>query len=110
MKKMKEDVLNDAKKGGGDTTNSSNETTSPTNNSSNEVSPVHKITFSEEFNSSLIIKSSSRPYRYTGCPKKSRSNGIANLLSNVFFIAFSLVVTASAVPSDFMHPLAPLNH
>ena len=99
MKKMKEDVLNDAKKGGGDTTNSSN-----------EVSSVHKITFSEEFNSSLTIKFSSRPYRYTGCPKKSRSNGIVNLLSNVFFIAFSLVVTASAVPSDFMHPLAPLNH
>ena len=37
MKKMKENILNDAKKGGGDTTNSSNETTSPTTNSSNET-------------------------------------------------------------------------
>ena len=31
MKKMKENILNDAKKGGEDTTNSSNETTSVTN-------------------------------------------------------------------------------
>ena len=76
MKIMKKDVLNDAKKGGGDTTNSSNETTSPTNNSSNEVSPVHKITFSEEFNSSLTIKSSLSPYGYNGCLKKSKSNGL----------------------------------
>ena len=40
MKKMKENILNDAKKGGGDTTNSSNETTSSTNNSSNETTSV----------------------------------------------------------------------
>ena len=39
-KKMKENILNDAKKGGGDTTNSSNETTSSTNNSSNETTSV----------------------------------------------------------------------
>ena len=31
MKKVKENILNDAKKGGGNTTNSSNETTSITN-------------------------------------------------------------------------------
>ena len=41
MKKMKENILNDAKKDGGDTTNSSKENTSPTtsatNNSSNET-------------------------------------------------------------------------
>ena len=37
MKKIKKNILNDAKKGGGDTTNSSNETTSPTTNSSNET-------------------------------------------------------------------------
>ena len=37
MKKMKEDVLHDAKKGGGDITNSSNETTRPTTNASNET-------------------------------------------------------------------------
>ena len=54
-----------------------------------EVSPVHKITFSEEFNSSLTIRSSLRPYGYTGCLKKSKSNGIANRLSNMFLIAFS---------------------
>ena len=36
MKKMKEDILNDVKKGGGDTTNSSNEITSPTKNPGNE--------------------------------------------------------------------------
>ena len=53
------------------------------------VSRVHKITFSDEFNSSLTIKSSFRPYGYTGCLKKSKSNGIENLLSNVFLIAFS---------------------
>ena len=36
-KKMKGNILNDAKKGGGDTTNSSNESTSPATNSSNEI-------------------------------------------------------------------------
>ena len=44
MKKVKENILNDAKKGGGDTTNSSNETTSPTtgvtSSSSNKTSSV----------------------------------------------------------------------
>ena len=40
MKKMKENILNDAKNSGGDTTNSSNETTSATNNASNETTDV----------------------------------------------------------------------
>ena len=68
------------------------------------VSPIHKITFSEEFNSSLTIKSSLSPYGYTGCLKKSKSNGVAHRLSKVFLIAFSWVVTVSAVPSDFFAP------
>ena len=34
------------------------------------VSPVHKITFSEEFNSSLTIKFSLSPQGYMGCLKK----------------------------------------
>ena len=34
-----------------------------------EVSPEHKITISEESNSSLTIKSSLSPYGYTGCLK-----------------------------------------
>ena len=54
-----------------------------------EVSPLHKIIFSAEFNSSLTIKSSLSPYGYPGCLKKSKSNGIAKLSSNVFLIAFS---------------------
>ena len=62
------------------------------------VSPVHKIIFTEEFNSNLTIKSSLSSYGYTGCLKKSKSNGIANRLSNVFLIAFSCVVTISSVP------------
>ena len=37
---MKENILNDAKKGGRDTTNSSNETTSATKNASNETTSV----------------------------------------------------------------------
>ena len=37
------------------------------------ASPVHKITFSAEFNSNLTIKSSLSPYGYTGCLKKSKS-------------------------------------
>ena len=37
IKKMKENILNDAENGGGDTTNSSNDTTSPTTNSSNKT-------------------------------------------------------------------------
>ena len=37
MSKLKESILNDAKKGGRDTTNASNETTSPTSNASNET-------------------------------------------------------------------------
>ena len=32
-----------------------------------EVSPVHKITFSEEFSSSITVKYSLSPYGYTGC-------------------------------------------
>ena len=44
MKKMKENILNDAKKGSGDTKNSSNETTSSTNNSSNETTSVTNTT------------------------------------------------------------------
>ena len=76
-----------------------------------EVSLVHKITFSEEFNSSLTIKSSLRPQGYTGYLKKSKSNGIAYLISNVFLIAFSWVVAASAVPFAFFahaHAFKPL--
>ena len=69
-----------------------------------EVSPVHKIIFSEELNSSLTIKSSLRSYGYTGCLKKSKSNGIANLLSNVFLITFSWVDNGNAVPSVFFAP------
>ena len=53
------------------------------------VSQVHKITFSEEFNSSLTIKSSLNLYGYTGCLKKSKCNGITNLLSKVFLVTFS---------------------
>ena len=67
-----------------------------------EVSPLHKITFSDEFNSSLTIKSSLSLYGYTGCLQKSKSKGIANRLSNVFFITFFWVV--SAVPSAFFAP------
>ena len=66
-----------------------------------EVSPVHEITFSEEFNSNLTIKSSLRSYGYTGCLKKSKSKGITNLLPSVFLIAFFWVVTPNAVPSVF---------
>ena len=47
-----------------------------------EVSPVHKITISEKINSSLTIKFSLSSYGYTGCFKKSKSQGIANLLPN----------------------------
>ena len=42
--------------------------------------------------------------------EKSKSNSIANRLSNVFLMAFSWVITVSAVQSDFLHPPAPLNH
>ena len=73
-----------------------------------EVSPVHKMTFSEEFNSSLTIKSPLSPYGYTGCLKRSKSNGIANRLSNVFFMVFSCVVTVSAVSSVFFTPTVSL--
>ena len=36
--------------------------------------------------------------------KKSKSNGIANILSKVFLIAFFLVVTATPVASFFFAP------
>ena len=74
-----------------------------------EVSPVHKITFSEEFSLSLTIKPSLIPYGYTGCLKKSKSNGIANCLSNVFLIAFPCVAAFSAIPSDFFAPTRAFN-
>ena len=44
MKKIKKNILNDAKKGGGDTTNSSNETTSAINNASNETTSITNTT------------------------------------------------------------------
>ena len=69
-----------------------------------EVTPVHKITFSEEFNSSVTIKASLRPLGYIGSLKKSKSNRAANILLNVVFIAFSWVITVTAVPSAFFAP------
>ena len=83
------------------------------------VSPGHKITFSEELNSSLTIKSSLSLYGYTGClnqnlnqdlNQKSKSNGIANLLSKAFLTTFSWLVTVSAVPSVLSHQVPPLDH
>ena len=52
----------------------------------------------------LAIKSCLSPLGYTGCLKKSKFKGIANLLSRVFLIAFSLVVTVIAVLSAFFAP------
>ena len=43
-KKMKGNILNDAKKGGEDTTNSSNESTSPATNSSSETTSITNTT------------------------------------------------------------------
>ena len=40
MKKLKESILNDVKKGSGDTTNARNEATSATNNANNETTNV----------------------------------------------------------------------
>ena len=42
--------------------------------------------------------------------KKSKSNGIANLLSIANLIAFSWVIIVSALPSAFLHLHVPLNH
>ena len=44
MNKLKEDILNDAKKGSGDTSNSSNETTDVTTNASNETTSATNTT------------------------------------------------------------------
>ena len=46
MNKLKEDILNDAKKGSRDTTNASNETTGATNNVSNETTNASNETTS----------------------------------------------------------------
>ena len=47
MKKMKENIVSDAKKGGEDTVNSSSDTTSPTTNSSNETTSATKNSSNE---------------------------------------------------------------
>ena len=44
MNKLKEDILNDAKKGSEDTSNASNETTNVTTNASNETTSVTNTT------------------------------------------------------------------
>ena len=44
MNKLKESILNDAKKSGGDTINASNETTGPTSNASNETTSATNTT------------------------------------------------------------------
>ena len=61
MKKMKEDILNDVKKGGGDTTNSSNEITSPTKNPGNE--PTSSTTNSSNKTTRPTNNSSNRTAR-----------------------------------------------
>ena len=48
MKKMKENILKDVKKGSGDTTNSSNETTSATNSTRNETTSATNNSSSEQ--------------------------------------------------------------
>ena len=65
---------------------------------------MHKITFSEKCNLSLTIKSSLSPNGSTGCLKKSKSNGIVNLLWNVILITFFWVITVIAVPSANFAP------
>ena len=61
MKKMKEDILNDVKKGGGNTTNSSNEITSPTKNPGNE--PTSSTTNSSNKTTRPTNNSSNRTAR-----------------------------------------------
>ena len=63
---------------------------------------MHKITFSGECSSCLTVIFSLSPHGYTGCLKKPKSNGTANVLPKVFLIAFSWIVTVSAVPSPFV--------
>ena len=70
-----------------------------------DVSPQHEITFPAELSSSLMIKSFLSPKGYTGCLKKSKSNGIANRLPTVFLMTFFWVVTVSAVPSALFAPI-----
>ena len=53
------------------------------------VPPVHKITSFAKFNSIMITRSSFKPYGQMGGLKKSKSNGIANLLFYVFLITSS---------------------
>ena len=48
------------------------------------VSLVHKITSSEEFDPSLTIKFSLRPYGYIGCLKKSK----LTVLQTVYLASF----------------------
>ena len=52
-------------------------------------SPPHNIFFLEEINSSPTIKFSLDPLGYTGCLKKSKYKGIANLLPKVFLTRFA---------------------
>ena len=67
------------------------------------LSLLHRISILEELNSSLPIKPLS-PWGYAGYLKKLKSTGIANLLSKVFLIIFSLFVTVIAVLSVFFAP------
>ena len=69
-----------------------------------KTSPVHKITFSEEFYSSLTIKSSLSPYGYNGCLKKSKSKVKSKPFIKRLFDQFFLVVTVSVVSSAFFTP------
>ena len=75
-----------------------------------EISPVYKITFSEKFNSSLTIKSSLRPYGYTGWLKKSNLTVLQTIYETSFiwhFPALSLSVLHHLI---FSQTLAPSNH
>ena len=62
------------------------------------VFPLHKITFSKDFNSSFTIKASVSLTGYKECLKNSKSKGIAHfhIYYLKFLITFPLIVIAIA--------------
>ena len=91
MKKMKESILNDAKKGSRDTKNSSNETTSSSNNSSTET------TSSSNNSSNETARSSNNSSNET----TSVTNSTTTRSSNTYVYGVGIVVVLSIGVSVF---------
>ena len=74
------------------------------------VSPLHKTTFFWKDSIQALLSKSLWAHQGIQDAWKSKSKCIANRLTKVVLIAFSLAVTVTVVPSAFLHRIKSLHH